>query len=344
MRLYLMINMKSESFKKLSLPFALVLVGFAVLFAFPAEADKSQVEFEASLTVPAGTYQYKSTSIYVPAEPESVSYVASFNVPSGEIVKFQVLDIARFELWQEGIFEPNWVMGNEGSYGIGISSQFSNIETLYLIVLNNASSSSQEVKVWLSRTWHESNKLGWLSGSAMVSLGIGVTPLLMFGKSRRQAVYSATIFAMAYILVLTLSWAPYSIYPPYPSHILWALTEAVPGLLFLETFPLIVLLYQVEKNNGFTYFKNWNAGKQLWISGVLLMFGYIVPIIFMLFRMVTIFWRWPIDPDYLTVFSVAAGCLLMLGGLMIFVGLAATHQRRRAFEAIPNISTKRDRL
>ncbi len=77
-----MISMKSKALKKFAIVFTLLFVGFIVLFTFPAEADKNQVEFEASLTVPANTYQYKTAVIYVPAAPQSVDYVASFDVPS----------------------------------------------------------------------------------------------------------------------------------------------------------------------------------------------------------------------------------------------------------------------
>jgi archaellum biogenesis protein FlaJ (TadC family) len=117
----------------------------------------------------------------------------------------------------------------------------------------------------------------------------------------------------------------------------------VPELLFFEAFPLVALLYLLEKNNGLAYFKNWNAEKRLRISGLFLMFGYIIPIVFMLVDAVTLFWQSPIDQDFLTLFSVAAGCLLMLGGLIIFVGVATIHHRRR-IETTLNIPTKRDRL
>jgi hypothetical protein len=186
----------------------LALVGFTVLFVFPVEADRSQVEFEASLTVPAGTYRCGSASIYIPAEPESVDYVASFHVPSGEIVNFCLLSDALFQFWQEGTFQPKWVIGNKGSYGIGIVSQFAQYETLHLVVLNNASSSSQNVNVWLSRTWHESNKLGLLSGSALVSLGMAIIPLLLFGKNRLNLKYSAILFTMSFIFILIMAYAP----------------------------------------------------------------------------------------------------------------------------------------
>jgi hypothetical protein len=322
-----MIKMRTLRLKKLSIVVALVLVGFIVLFAFPVEADKSRVEFEGSLTVPAGTYQYKSTSIYVPAVPESVSYEASFNVPSGEIVRFYPLDIARFELWQEGIFEPDWVVGNEGSYGIGISSQFSKTETLYLVVLNDASSSSQDVKVWLSRTWHESNKLGLLSGSLLVSLGIGVIPLLIFGKSKLHLKYSATIFTMAFIMVFFLAWAQYWSTPPDP---VFNLIYAMPGILFFEAFPLTMLLYLLHKNNAFAYFRNWNMKEQLQISGVLLIFGFMVPLVFMLFSMASFFLYLPVDPYGFTIFSLAIGGVLMFAGLIMFIGLWATYHRRKS--------------
>jgi hypothetical protein len=331
-----MVNMRNKILKNLTIIFALVLIGLVVLYAFPVEADKSQVEFEASLTAPAGTYQYKSTLIYVPADPESVSYVASFSVPSGEIVRFQFLDIARFELWQEGIFEPDWVVGNEGSYGIGISSQFSKTETLYLVVLNDVSSSSQDVKVWLSRTWHESSKLGLASGSTLISSGIAVIPLLFFGKSKLNLKYSATLFAMAFLSVFNFGWAPYWSIPPNPIN---NLAIAVPGVFFFEAFPLIALLYLLEKNNGFAYFKSWNMKQPLRISGMLLFSGYTFPIFFMLVGMFNVILRpMPLDPYKLTVYSLIAGGSLMVAGLVIFVGLWASNHRRNSLSVIPNMA------
>jgi len=329
--------MRNKTLKNVAIMLPLLLIGLTVLFVFPAEADKSQVEFEASLTVPPNDYQYKTTLINVPAEPESVDYMASFNVPNGEIVKFYPLDPALFELWQEGKYQPSWVEGSRGDFGMGISSEWSQSYDLYLVVLNDASS-SVDVNVQLSKVWHESNKLGWLSGSAMVSLGIGVIPLLMFGKSRRQVAYSATIFAMACILVLTMAWAPYSIYPPYPSFILWALIETVPGLLYLEAFPLAVLLYMLHRNKAFTYFRNWNVKKQLQISGVFLMAGFIIPLVFMVLRIFSLLLRLPLDPDAITLFSVISGGLLMVIGTMIFIKLWATHHQTRSSSTIPKIT------
>ena len=317
--------MRSKALKKFAI-FTLVLVGFSVLYGFPVEADKSRVEFEALLTVPAGTNEYRTTAVYVPAAPESVSYVASFNVPSGEIVRFQILDIARFELWQEGIFEPDWAVGNEGSYGIGISSQFSKTETLYLVVLNDVSSSSQDVKVWLSRTWHESNRLGALVGSAAVSLGIGVIPLLMFGKSKLHVRYSVTIFAMTFIMVFSLALAPYESTPPNPIH---NFIRDLPGVFFFEAFPLTALLYLLEKNNGFDYFKAWNMRTKLQISGIFLFSGYTLPIWVMLFGMISLLLRLPLDPDRAAAFSLIVGGTLMLIGLALFVGLWTTNYRRK---------------
>jgi len=75
----------------------LLFLGFIVLWSFPVEANKSQVEFEASLTVPAGTYEYRAVSVYVPPSPETVEHMASFEVPSGASVSIK--------LSQRGIFE-----------------------------------------------------------------------------------------------------------------------------------------------------------------------------------------------------------------------------------------------
>lgn len=333
-----MVNMKNKSYEKFAIALVLVLVGSLVLYAFPAEADKSRVEYETLLTVPAGTYEYGTTEVYVPASPESVGLMASFNVPSGATVKFQILDIARFELWREGIYEPDWVVGNEGHYSIGISSEFSKTDTLYLIVVNDLSSSSQEVEVQLSRTWHESNRLGALAGSAIVSLGIGLTPLLLLGKSKLHAKYSVTLFAMAFIMVLSMALAPYESFPPNP---VGNIVRDLPVVFFFEAFPLIALLYLLEKNNGFAYFKTWKMRTQLQISGIFLFSGYTLPIWVMLFGMIAFLLRLPLDPIQAAQLSLALGGLLMLTGSVIFVGLWATHHQRESLNVVPNPAQNR---
>jgi hypothetical protein len=320
--------MRSKALKKFVIVLTLLLVGFIVFFTFPAEADKSRVEFEAFLTVPANTYQYRTVAVYVPAPPESATYVASFAVSNGGIVKFYPFSSGLWQLWQEGTFQPDWVEGNHGDFGMSIQSQTSETIDFYLVVLNDASA-SQDVKIWLSKTWHESNYLGLFTGSAIVSLGIGIIPLLMFGKKRLHLAYSATIFVMAYLLIAFLSWAYYKSYSPYPPFT-FTLIQTIPGVLFFEAFPLTFLLYLLHRNNGFAYFKNWNMGKRLQIPGVFLISGYILPLVFMVFRMVSLSLYWPLDPDELTTFSVTIGGLLMLTGLMIFIGLLATHYRRKS--------------
>jgi hypothetical protein len=247
-------------------------------------------------------------------------------VSNGGIVKFYPFESALWQLWQEGAFQPDWVEGNHGDFGMSIQSQTGENISFYLVVVNDASV-SQDVKIQLSKTWHESNYVGLLSGSAIVSLGIGIIPLLMFGKNKPHLAYSATIFVMTYIMVAFLTWAQYWSTPPNPA---LTLTQAMPGVLFLEAFPLTFLLYLLHRNNGFAYFKNWNMGKRLQISGVFLISGYILPLVFMVFRMVSLSLYWPLDPDELTTFSVTIGGLLMLTGLMIFIGLLATHYRRKS--------------
>lgn len=332
-----MVNMRSKSLRKFVMVSALVLIGFIVLYAFPVEADKSRVEFEASLTVPAGTYQYRATSVYVPPSPESVQSVASFEVLNGGAVKFYTfISSGMWELWQEGKYQPSQLIeGSHGDLWSSGTSQTGEYIDFYLVVQNDGSS-SQDVKVWLSRTWHESNKLGLVSGSALVSLGIGVIPLLIFGKSRLHLKYSAIIFTMAFIMVFFLAWAQFWSTPPDP---VFNVTQALPGVLFFEAFPLIALLYLLEKNNGFAYFKSWNTKRQLRISGTLLFVGYTFPIFFMLLGMFNFLLRpMPLDPNKLTAYSVIAGGSLMLAGLVIFIGLWASNYRRKSLSLIPDVA------
>lgn len=329
-----MINMKSKALQKLAVVLTLVIFGFVVLFAFPAEADKSRVEFEASLTVPASTYEYGVASIYAPPTPESNSYFASFAVPHGGTVKFYLfLSLGSLQLWQEGTYQPSWIEGDHGDFGISVGSQTGENEDLYLVVLNEASF-TQDVKVWLTKTWHESNYIGLLTGSAIASLGVGIIPLLRFGKNRRQLAYSTTLFLMTYIMVAVIAWMWYRSYPPY-SPFTYNLTETMPGILFFEAFPLIALLYLLHRNNGLAFFRKWKMGKRLQISGLLLVSGYMFPLAFMLFRMFSLFLYLPFNPDRLTTYSLIIGGLLMLTGLVIFVGLWATYHRRKSLAQFP---------
>lgn len=328
----IMMIMRSRALQKFAIIPLLLLVGFIVLFSFPAEADKSRVEFEASLTVPANTYQYNIATVYVPPEPQSVSYVGSFHVPSGEIVKFYPFNLPTFELWQEGKFQPDWVKGSHGDFGMSISTGAPSGEDIdfYLVAMNEASSSI-DVKVQMTKTWHESNYLGLFTGSTIFSLGIGMFPSVVFGKNRRQIAYSGTIFVMTYLMVAFLTWAYYKSYPPYPPFT-FTLIQTISGVLFFEAFPLTLLLYLLHRNNGFVYFKSWNMGKRLQIPGVFLISGYILPLVFMVLRMVSLLHHLPFNPDVLNVlntFSVTLGGLLMLTGLVIFIGLWTTHYRRK---------------
>lgn len=326
--------MRSTVNLKLAVLLSLVLVGFIVLFAFPAEADKSRMEFADSLTVPANSYQYKTTTIFVPAAPDSVDYVASFDVPIGDIVKFYPFDLALFELWQEGKYQPDWVEGNHGEYRFGISSQTAQNWNHYLVVLNEASAPIS-VNVQLAKVWHQSSYLGLFVGSAVASLGIGITPVLMFGKSKRYLLYSITLFAIAFILVANLTWAQYWSYPPNPTY---TLIQAVPVVFFFEAFPLIALLYMLHRNNAFAYLRNWNMGRQLQISGAFLMSGYFLPLAFMVLRMLSLLFYYSLDSDMLTSFSVITGSLLMAVGTTLFIGLWATHHQRKYAATIPDLT------
>ena len=53
-RFLLCMQMTRRVFVKFSIMLVLVVAGLAVIIAFPAEADRSRVEFESSLVVPVG--------------------------------------------------------------------------------------------------------------------------------------------------------------------------------------------------------------------------------------------------------------------------------------------------
>lgn len=323
--------MKHKTIEKYALVALLVLVGCLVLYAFPIEADKSQVTFEDTLLVPAGTYQYATTTVYSPPPPESAQYTASFSVPNGQTVKFTwFLGSSSLQLWQEGQYQPIWIEASEGSWGMSGQSQTGSYDDFYLVVLNQ-NSAPQDVKVWLSKNWHESNSLSWVVSSTLIALGVGLTPVLMYGKTRFNLKYSALIFAMTFIMIFFLIPTPYWSTPPDPAR---NLIQAIPGILFFEAFPLIPLLYLLEKHNGFARFQNWNKKQLLKVSGAFILLGYIVPIVFLIFQMLTALTLSSIDPYPANVFSVAISGSIMLTGLLIFTALWTT-QRKTTLATMP---------
>jgi hypothetical protein len=328
-------RMTRSVFVKFSIMLALVVAGLAVIIAFPAEADKSQVEFESSLTVPAGEYGYEVAEIYVPAYSDSAWYVASFSVASGEVVRFCALDVARYELWLDGPYLPNWVGGSGGQCFMSVSGgEVGEFQSLYLIVLNDVVSVSQSVDLQVVRQWHESSRLGLFVGSVVFSLGIGLIPVLLYGVNRLHVEYSVLLSVMAWIVVFFVGLAPYTIFPLTWGTLVYSLVMTVPGVLFFEAFPLIVLLYLVEKHDGFAFFKGWNMKERLEVVSVFLLFGFCVPIVFMVFRMVSMMIMWPVDPDIYTGLSVTAGLLLMLVGAVVLAVLYVVRVRGRSVPAV----------
>jgi len=318
---------------KIGIILALVLAGLVIIFILPAEADRRQVVFEASLTVEAGKIEHGVTEVYVPAIPDSADYAASFLVGNGGIVKFYAFDSATWQLWQEGKFNPSWTEGSEGELWMSISTGKATSEyaSLYLVVVNNGSV-SQNVQVRVTEAWHESSYAGLLGGSAVVSLGVGLVPLLMYGKSRMHFVYSVTIYVMSFLMVSFLASAQYVTTPPDP---IYGVTQVMPPVLFLEAFPLIVLLYLLNRNKTFAHFKAWNMGAKLQVAAAFLLFGYAIPIVFMALRIVSLAMYWPINPDSLTASSLIIGGLLMLVGLMVFISLLGIHRQSRIRKMSP---------
>jgi hypothetical protein len=108
----------------------------------------------------------------------------------------------------------------------------------------------------------------------------------------------------------------------------------VPGVLFFEAFPLIVLLYLLEKHDGFAFFRSWNMRLGLRVVGVVLLFGFCVPIVFLLFQMVSVLAYWPVNPDVYVVFPVALGLLFMLVGFVAFLALYVVWVRGRRVSGV----------
>ena len=320
---------------KFSIMLALVVASLAVFIAYPAEVDKSHVEFESSLSVPVGEYRRAVASVFVPAHSDAAWYVASFSVVGGGVAKFYAFDVAHYELWQDGVYSPNWVVGSGGQCFVGVSGgEVGGFQSLYLVVLNDVSSASQSVDLQVARQWHESSRLGLLMGSALFSLGVGLIPVLLYGVSRLHVEYSALLSVMAWIAVFFVGLAPYTIFPLTWGNLVYSLVETVPGVLFFEAFPLIALLYLVEKHDGFAFFRSWNMRERLQVVSVFLLFGFCVPIVFMVFRMVSMVVMWPVDPDVYTELSVAGGLLLMLVGAVVLAVLYVVHVRGRSVVAV----------
>jgi hypothetical protein len=334
-RFLLCMQMTRSVFVKFSIMLALVVAGLAVIIAFPAEADKSQVEFESSLTVPVGEYRYVAVSVFWPESPESALYVAYFEVVGGGVVKFYAFSSGAFEAWVDGRYQLSWVSGSGGQCGFfGTSRLGGSFEDVYLVVLNDVASASQNVDLRVDRVWHESSRLGIIVGSVVFSLAVGLIPVLFYGVNRLHAEYSVLLSVMAWILVFSVAMAPYSITPRAQELLIYSLIMTVPGVLFFEAFPLIGLLYLLEKHDGFAFLRSWNMRERLQVVGVFLIFGFCIPIVFMLFRMVSMSSYWPVNPDVYTLYPVAAGLLLMLVGAVVLAVLYIVRVRDRSVSAV----------
>lgn len=334
-RFLLCMQMTRSMFVKFSIMLALVVAGLAIIIVFPAEADKSRVEFESSLTVPVDEYRYEVASIFVPAYSDSAWYVASFSVSGGGVVSFYAFDAGRFQLWLDGVYHPDWVVGNGGQCFVGVSGgDVGEFQNLYLVVLNDVASGSQNVDLQVARQWHESSRLGLFVGSVVFSLGVGLIPVLFYGVNRLHVEYSVLLSVMAWIVVFFVALAPYTIIPLTWDTLVYSLVMTVPGVLFFEAFPLIVWLYLVQKHDGFAFFRSWNMKERLQVVSVFLMFGFCVPIVFMVFRVVSMISYWPVDPDVYTLYPVAAGLLLMLVGAVVLAVLYVVRVRGRSVPAV----------
>lgn len=321
---------------KFSIMLALVVAGLAVIIAFPVEADKSHVEFESSLSVPVGEYRYATVSVFWPESPESRVYVAFFEVVGGGVVKFYAFSSGAFEAWVEGRYQLNWVFGSGGQCGFSGDSQVSggSYENIYLVVLNDVATADRTVDLRVDWVWHESNMLGLFVGTIALSLGIGLIPVLFYGVSGLHVQYSVLLSVMAWMLVFSVAMAPYSIVPYTWGNMVYALVMSVPGVLFFEAFPLIGLLYLLEKHDAFAFFRSWNMRERLQVVSVFLLFGFCVPIVFMLFRMISMLFYLPVNPDVYTGLSVAAGLLCMLVGAVVLAVLYVVHVRGRSVVAV----------
>lgn len=135
------------------------------------ELEKKEVVLDTYLTVPADEQRYATASLFIPAEPESILYDASFNCSEGTIV-CSFLDAVRWRMWQEGNYKPDWYEAEYGVFGISATSGTETGEELvhYFLCINN-DSYEKEVYLQITKTWYEANYLGMFSGIALIGVG-----------------------------------------------------------------------------------------------------------------------------------------------------------------------------
>lgn len=133
------------------------------------ELERKEVVLDTYLTVPANEQRYITASLFIPTEPESILYDASFNSPEGTI-KCIFLDAVRWRMWQEGNYKPDWYEAEYGVFGISATSETGEELVHYFLCVNN-DSYEKEVHLQITKTWYEANYLGMFGGIALIGVG-----------------------------------------------------------------------------------------------------------------------------------------------------------------------------
>jgi hypothetical protein len=143
--------------------------------------------------------------------------------------------------------------------------------------------------------------------------------------------YSSTLLAMASVLTYCITWLvllfePVELVPQLISHI--------PAILMLEAMPVAIFATIFLKiGGGLNYFKTWNAGRKLRLSGIVTLIGFAIatipaPIDILTgagFRYVRIGNMYVFNPQYMTL--LYTGLFVMACGLATFAYLGITKKK-----------------
>jgi len=134
------------------------------------------------------------------------------------------------------------------------------------------------------------------------------------------------------ILAYFLNWAVKNVlsYYPHPNETweearafqIWAISETIPILFWLEVMPVgVLILLWLEKGGGKSNLKGWNMGKWSHVISSLLFFGFLI--IFLQVPINAIAW-FAFKLDWYLLNGLSGWLfldLILIGGIMILIGL-----------------------
>jgi hypothetical protein len=284
--------------------------------------EKNDVLFSGSFTVQGNSYQIRGpASISV-----SGTYVASFAVSEG-VIKFHVLDLALYQIWQEGKDMPFWVEAEQADYRMSGGGLAESSEDMYFLFVNE-DSYEKEVDLKVARVWHERNYLAITAGIALISIGMLMGTGLRVNKLQLgylACTYLASFFMMLFLLTLAWDLAQ--------GHFdTLSIISSLQWSIALASLPLGGLVYLwLEKGGGLAHLESWNMGKKLRIVGFSLFFGVLMNVALLTIDAL-MFWnlssiRVEIEhgvtriPNLLYFGLFGTACILILGGIAVFSGL-----------------------